>query len=395
MREMSRYLFVLIFPGLLAVPGALAQMSADGSHLLLTEDSLHGRRLSVSGVDCTSDHGDVVALDTSNGATLDDHKILVADLLAAGFTVRTLNLAVDGIPSCVRHLMITTQGFNACLTTPYPAPLVDLITNSVRSGLGLFLLNEWGDFCGAGSAPMANALGATWSSNAGASQTCFAGLHFDPDNPATLFQGVRSWTQFVGSDYTAFTGVAVRTDAGQPALIAKRFERGCVVIAGDSNWVADRWVNAADNRTLASNVFAFLNECTRRIVDVDLKPGSNPNCVNPRSRGRVPVAVHGAEDFDVTTIDPSSLSFGGAAAVRCSLEDVESEGPTGVFSRDGWTDLVCHFKTQEVTLPPRGSDCGDVALTGERLDGGAIEGGDIVCIPGELTCESGLPIPVD
>lgn len=393
--SISKVLLVLLFSGLPAVSVAFAQMGSDGSRLPFLADAVTARKLIHPRVDCANDPGDIIALDTSNGASLDDHGKLVADLEAAGFTVRTLDLEADGIPACVRHLMITTQRFTVCLTTPYPPPRVDLVVNGVRSGLGLLLLNEWGPICGAGTAPLADALGADWNANADASETHLAGFQFDPDYRATLFRGVDSWTEIAGSDYSAFTRVAARTDAGQPALIAGRVERGCVVIAGDSDWIADRWIDRSNNRALASNTFAFLNECTRRRLEIDLEPGRNPNCVSPHAMGRVAVTIHGTEAFDATAVDPSSLSFGGAAAVGCSRRDVPKEGPIGVFSRDGRTDLLCHFRTWEVAWPSRGANCAEVVLTGELEGGETIEGRDMVCLPGEPTCEASVPIPLD
>ena len=227
----------------LLLPSSAVGQSADGSReLSLQLQPPVAPFEAVPTLDCNVDSGDIVAWDLSNGATTGDHTLLISDLVAAGFTIRTINIAVDSIPPCLHHLVITTQAFNACLTSVYPAPLVDLVRNSVRAGLGLFLLNEWGVSCGQGSAPIANALGAAWNGNFGASQTFFAGTDFDPNNPATLFQGVSSWQQFAGSDYTASVNVVVRTNANLPAMIAGRVERGCVVIAGDSNWIANNWI---------------------------------------------------------------------------------------------------------------------------------------------------------
>jgi len=85
-------------------------------------------------------------------------------------------------------------------------------------------------------------------------------------------------------------------------------------------------------------------------VKIDLKPGSNPNCVNPNSHGNVAVAIFGSLTLDVSLIDTSTARFGGAPAKRCKVSDVEMEGPNpGEFMPpDGIPDLVCHFDTENV-----------------------------------------------
>lgn len=116
-------------------------------------------------------------------------------------------------------------------------------------------------------------------------------------------------------------------------------------------------------------------------VAVDLKPGSDPNCVKPSSRGSVSVAILGASDLDVSQIDQSSLDFGGAVPQRCDLGD---QAPA-----DGIPDLTCHFQNLAVAWPAPGSDCGDVVLTGALTDGTEIEGADLACLAGEPTCKAG------
>ena len=145
----------------------------------------------------------------------------------------------------------------------------------------------------------------------------------------------------------------------------------------------DGCVVTADNQVLTVG----------RFVDIDLKPGSNPNCVNPDSKGRVAVAIFG-NGVDVVSIDQSTIKFGNLDPKRCSIADVLKESPTGVFTKDGVDDLVCHFSTQDVTWPIEGSDCGIIELTGNLLDGTPIQGTDTVCLPGESTCELGAPIPI-
>lgn len=116
-------------------------------------------------------------------------------------------------------------------------------------------------------------------------------------------------------------------------------------------------------------------------VDIDIKPGSFPNSINPRSRGLIPVALLGSEDFDVTDVDVTTLAFGSAgSAPKHDLTDewTYNEHLQDV-NLDGFVDLVAHFPTQET-----GILCGDTeaTLSGELLDGSPFEGTDAISTVG-------------
>ncbi len=94
-------------------------------------------------------------------------------------------------------------------------------------------------------------------------------------------------------------------------------------------------------------------------VEIDIKPGSCPNPLNLKSRGVLPVAVLGTQEFDVTTIDPQTILLGregieqGIAPIRYSYQDVATpfEGELcGCHDRngDGYLDLTLKFETQEL-----------------------------------------------
>lgn len=109
-------------------------------------------------------------------------------------------------------------------------------------------------------------------------------------------------------------------------------------------------------------------------VALDIKPGGDPNAVNPRSRGVIPVAILMTDSFDVTTADPSTVQFGpGGAGIghrSVHLEDVDD---------DGDLDLLLRFRTQQT-----GIACGDTeaSLTGQIFDGTPIEGSDSIVTVG-------------
>jgi hypothetical protein len=103
-------------------------------------------------------------------------------------------------------------------------------------------------------------------------------------------------------------------------------------------------------------------------VAIDIKLGSFPNSINPRSKGVIPVAILTTGAFDAITVDPTTVAFGpnGAAPVHSALEDVDG---------DGDTDLILHFNTQAT-----GIQCGDTSasLTGQTFSGQMIQGSDSV-----------------
>lgn len=105
-------------------------------------------------------------------------------------------------------------------------------------------------------------------------------------------------------------------------------------------------------------------------VAIDIKPGSSPNSINPRSNGVIPVAILSTGAFDATTVAPLSVKFGPNQATESHnkghLEDVDN---------DGDLDLVLHFRNQNT-----GIQCGDssVHLTGFTFGAQAVTGSDSI-----------------
>ena len=44
--------------------------------------------------------------------------------------------------------------------------------------------------------------------------------------------------------------------------------------------------------------------------EIDIKPGSDPNSINPSLEGDLPVAILGSDTFDVADVDGVTLAFG-------------------------------------------------------------------------------------
>jgi hypothetical protein len=150
-------------------------------------------------------------------------------------------------------------------------------------------------------------------------------------------------------------------------------------------------------KTASGNYGAWVKSVSPPILPIDIKPGSCPNPLNVKSKGVVPVAILGTEDFDVYQIDPASVRLEGAAPLRSALEDVATplEPFTGkadcfedcfVEGPDGYTDLTLKFKTQEV-VDALGDvydgDCLPLFLSGNlkaEFGGTPFEGEDVVLI---------------
>lgn len=114
-------------------------------------------------------------------------------------------------------------------------------------------------------------------------------------------------------------------------------------------------------------------------LEVDIKPGSEENPIDPNSDGLIPVAVLQTGDFDPTSEDvryrfgaPDVVTDGGGArpAHGGHVEDVDG---------DGQGDLVFHFPTDETGVD---GDESEGRLEWERSEEGShgLSGTDTVTI---------------
>ena len=103
-------------------------------------------------------------------------------------------------------------------------------------------------------------------------------------------------------------------------------------------------------------------------ISIDIKPGSGDVApINPKSRGKIPVALLGANDFLVGDVDLDSLTFGHSGN-EASLSKC---GDKTDVNGDVWPDLVCHFENQAAEFV---SSDDEAILKGKLGDGRMFEG---------------------
>ena len=112
-------------------------------------------------------------------------------------------------------------------------------------------------------------------------------------------------------------------------------------------------------------------------VDIDIKPGSDPNSIRLSNKGVIPMAILGTDTFDVTDVDVTTLEFGpdGAAPAHDLTDPIVYADHLRDVNDDGFTDLVSHYRIQET-----GISVGDTeaCVTGQTTGGVSIEGCDAV-----------------
>ena len=110
-------------------------------------------------------------------------------------------------------------------------------------------------------------------------------------------------------------------------------------------------------------------------VSIDIKPGSDPNSINLKSKGLIPVAILGSATFDVTTVDVTTLLFEGALPAHDLSDPLVYADHLQDVNGDGYLDLVSHYRTQDTGITK-----GDTSatLTGLTNTGWLIVGTDSV-----------------
>lgn len=113
-----------------------------------------------------------------------------------------------------------------------------------------------------------------------------------------------------------------------------------------------------------------------QVVEIDIKPGSDPNCFNNDGNGNIAVAILGSADFDAAQVDPSTISLEGLT-VAMNGNDTKLQARLKDVNKDAFADLLVQIEDVAGVFEPGD---GTAILTGELFDGTPIEGSDSICV---------------
>lgn len=111
-------------------------------------------------------------------------------------------------------------------------------------------------------------------------------------------------------------------------------------------------------------------------VAIDVKPGSTTNSINLASAGVVPVGIMGSETFDVSTVDPETVSLAGAS-VKLVGKGSKYLCQEEYLNDDDFVDLLCKIETEQLLINEGESI---VVLEARQFDGKSIRGEDNIRI---------------
>jgi hypothetical protein len=168
-------------------------------------------------------------------------------------------------------------------------------------------------------------------------------------------------------------------DAGSISLADARLENFRLPATGDYVVGVSNYPRYFTNGGAVTNATKFKNGDYKLIVsgvtpsvqqiNIEIKPGNDGLApINPKSNGKIPVALLSSTGFDAMNVDTQSPTFG-ATGAEMSLSHCGRSGED--VNGDGRLDLVCHFENQKA-----GFEKGDLEgiVRGKMKWGSSFEG---------------------
>lgn len=175
-------------------------------------------------------------------------------------------------------------------------------------------------------------------------------------------------------------GISQTFDLNNPAALLNWMEYQVDFEAIDTVTTIQFTTNQDENFhfSIIDNVDVVESGPSTQVVQIDVKPGSDPNSINLCSNGAVPVAILGSNTLDVYDVNTETLRFADAAVKVVGKKDPHSLCSIEDVNGDFVDDVVCHYVTTDIA----GVDGESTSATvnGELLGGTPIEGTDSVNI---------------
>ncbi|MDH3626606.1 MAG: PQQ-binding-like beta-propeller repeat protein [Acidobacteriota bacterium] len=195
-------------------------------------------------------------------------------------------------------------------------------------------------------------------------------LALSPDGSTVIVHGSSTGTEggldYATLAYDAETGEQVWSARYDGPASDRDLARSIAVSPDGSTVFVSGYSKGVETSDFATVAYSLV-----RYVAIDIRPRS----INPGSRGVIPVALLGSDEFNVSDMDVATLRFGpDEGACRHDLTDpfTFSEHLKDM-NLDGNMDLMLHFNTQDT-----GILCGETEATlwGVLLGGSPFEGTD-------------------
>lgn len=216
------------------------------------------------------------------------------------------------------------------------------------------------------------------------------------DNTPPVFTNPPDVTLFTGSEYNIEWTITepnpdryyISTNNGEGITPRSYYNGETVSIQVDTTTAGKWWyticaIDSSENLAWDEVIVTVIEK-----VSIDIKPGSCLNLVRANSKGALPVAIIGREDFDVTQVDMSTITIsanGGSVEPmpRHFYRDVTTpfEYDRHGIVPDGIMDLTINFEMEKV-IAILGGQTGNVQFTvsGALYDGTLFEGTDSIQI---------------
>ena len=123
----------------------------------------------------------------------------------------------------------------------------------------------------------------------------------------------------------------------------------------------------------------FADKCKAAdtIVDIDIKPGPDPNCFNNEGNGVITVVILGSSSFDVSQVDTDTVRLAGVSIKVSSKKNPTALASIEEVNGDLISDMGVKIEDIDGTFVP-----GDTTatLTGKLIYGTEFGGTGSICI---------------